>query len=61
MSNDNKDNKDNLSRNFGPTNFAVNNRISMFLLTIIIMFAGGYAYIAMPKESFQRSSFRQFM
>ncbi len=52
MSNDNLDKKDNISRNFGPTNFAVNNRISMFLLTLIITFAGIYAYMAMPKEAF---------
>jgi multidrug efflux pump len=47
-----QDNQNNLSRNFGPTNFAVNNSISMFLLTIIIVFAGGFSYNSMPKESF---------
>jgi multidrug efflux pump len=47
-----QDNQNNISRNFGPTNFAVNNRTSMFLLTIILVFAGAFSYNSMPKESF---------
>jgi multidrug efflux pump subunit AcrB len=47
-----QDNQNNISRNFGPTNFAVNNSISMFLLTIILVFAGAFSYNSMPKESF---------
>ena len=48
MSQDNKMS----SRKFGPTNFAVNNKISMFLLTMIITFLGFNSYNSMPKESF---------
>jgi multidrug efflux pump len=48
MSNENKSN----SRSFGPSNFAVNNKISMFLLTLIITYLGFNSYNSMPKESF---------
>ena len=39
-------------RSFGPSNFAVDNRTSMFLLTAIIFLFGLQAYNSMPKESF---------
>lgn len=48
----NTDNQEKKSRSFGPTNVAVNNSTSMFLLTLIILFAGAFSYLSMPKESF---------
>ncbi len=42
----------NITREFGLTTFAVNNRTSVFVLTAIILFSGIMAYMGMPKESF---------
>ena len=47
MSNDN-----NKQRSFGPTNFAVDNATSIIILAAIILFAGAWSYMTMPKESF---------
>ncbi|WCL80343.1 efflux RND transporter permease subunit [Saprospira sp. CCB-QB6] len=44
--------KKKLYRSFGPTNFAVDNAISMFLLTGIILLFGAQSYLTMPKEAF---------
>lgn len=44
--------KNQIFRYFGPTNFAVGNRTSIFLLTFIILLFGLQAYNSMPKESF---------
>lgn len=45
-------NKKKLYRRFAPTDFAVDNTISMFLLTAIIIFFGVQSYLTMPKEAF---------
>lgn len=47
MSNDNK-----IYRSFGPTNFAVDNSTSMFLLSAMLFIFGLQAYNTMPKEAF---------
>lgn len=44
--------KKKLYRSFGPSNFAVDNAISMFLLTGIIFLFGAQSYLTMPKEAF---------
>lgn len=48
MSQENK----NITREFGLTTFSVNNRTTVFILTLIIFGAGIAAYLGMPKESF---------
>jgi multidrug efflux pump len=45
-------NKKKLYRRFAPTDFAVDNTISMFLLTGIIILFGVQSYLTMPKEAF---------
>lgn len=44
--------KKKLYRSFGPSNFAVDNAISIFLLTGIIFLFGAQSYLTMPKEAF---------
>ena len=44
--------KKNIIREFGLTTLSVNNKTTVFVLTLIIFFAGIGAYIGMPKESF---------
>ena len=46
----NKDNK--VTKEFGLSSLAVNNRRTVFLLAILIAFAGIAAYVAMPSENF---------
>lgn len=42
----------NITRYFGLTNLALNNRTSIFILTILLTLTGAYSYYTMPKESF---------
>ncbi|GLR16862.1 efflux RND transporter permease subunit [Portibacter lacus] len=46
-------------RTFGLTNLAVNNKISVFLLTGMIFIFGIISYVGMPKESFPEITFPQ--
>ena len=46
-------------RTFGLTNLAVNNKISVFLLTAMIFLFGISSYVNMPKESFPEITFPQ--
>ncbi len=48
-----------LLRTFGLTNLAVDNKITVFLLTIMIFVFGILSYIGMPKESFPEITFPQ--
>lgn len=54
----NKDNKQKL-RTFGLTNLAVDNKISVFLFTAMILIFGIKSYTSMPKESFPEITFPQ--
>ena len=47
-----KDKKKGILKEFGLTNFALNNRTSVFVLTILIMALGIYSYQTLPKESY---------
>ncbi len=47
-----KDNKHKVQKEFGLSSLAVNNRRTVFLLAILIAFAGMAAYVAMPSENF---------
>lgn len=51
MSNNNP-NEQKIKREFGLTTWAVNNRTTVFFLTVIILFAGMMSYMGMPKEAF---------
>lgn len=52
-------NKKKLLRSFGLTNFAVNNKISVFLLTAMVFIFGINSYVNMPKESYPEVTFPQ--
>ena len=41
-----------LHRNFRATSFAVDNKTSIFLLTVMILMFGVRSYVTMPKEQF---------
>ncbi len=45
-------NNNQITRYFGLTNLALNNKISIFILTILLTLSGLYSYTTMPKESF---------
>jgi multidrug efflux pump len=47
-----KDNVSKLNREFSLSSLAINNRTTVFVLTIIIFISGMVAYINMPKENF---------
>ena len=49
---ENQNNKGNLVREFKLSSFSINNRTSVFILTIIIVIMGSLAYKNIPKESF---------
>ena len=40
------------NKQFGISNWAVDNRVTVYILTAIIVIAGVYAYITMPREDF---------
>lgn len=48
----NTEQKNNVTREFGITSWAVNNRTTVFFMTFIIVIAGLAGYITMPKEAF---------
>lgn len=48
----NTEQKNNVTREFGITSWAVNNRTTVFFMTFIIVVAGIAGYIMMPKEAF---------
>ncbi len=50
MANENEKNV--VDKEFGLTSFALRNRITVYVLTIIIVAAGVYSYITLPKENF---------
>jgi multidrug efflux pump len=41
-----------ITREFGLTNLALGNRMSVFLILILMTFTGIYSYVNMPKEAF---------
>lgn len=49
---ENQKTKENLVREFGLSSFSINNRTSVFILTIIIVIMGALSYVSIPKESF---------
>ena len=50
MANENEKNV--IDKEFGLTSFALRNRITVYVLTLIVVAAGVYSYITLPKENF---------
>ena len=50
MANENEKNV--VDKEFGLTSFALRNRITVYVLTLLIVAAGVYSYITLPKENF---------
>ncbi|MBO3698034.1 efflux RND transporter permease subunit [Roseivirga sp. E12] len=48
----NENDKNVVDKEFGLTSFALRNRITVYVLTLIIVAAGIYSYITLPKENF---------
>ena len=44
--------KNNLIKKFGPSTFSVNNRMTVYVLTVIVFIAGFMSYTSMPSEAF---------
>lgn len=52
--------QDNLNKEFKPTSWAIDNKVSIYVATIIIALAGILAYQSLPKEQFPEVVFPQF-
>ncbi|WP_142685576.1 efflux RND transporter permease subunit [Chitinophaga polysaccharea] len=52
--------QDNLHKEFKPTSWSIDNKVSVYVATIIIAFAGILSYINLPKEQFPEVVFPQF-
>ena len=50
----------NTEKQFGLTNMAVKNRITVYIFTVILIIAGTFAYQATPKEKFPEVTFPYF-
>jgi len=52
--------QDNLNKEFKPTSWAIDNKVSIYVATIIIALAGILSYMSLPKEQFPEVVFPQF-
>jgi multidrug efflux pump subunit AcrB len=52
--------QDNLNKEFKPTSWSIDNKVSVYVATIIIALAGILSYINLPKEQFPEVVFPQF-
>ncbi|MET6998647.1 efflux RND transporter permease subunit [Chitinophaga defluvii] len=52
--------QDNLNKEFKPTSWAIDNKVSIYVATIIIALAGILSYNSLPKEQFPEVVFPQF-
>jgi multidrug efflux pump len=52
--------KDNINKEFKPTSWAIDNKVSIYVATIILAFAGIMSYQSLPKEQFPEVVFPQF-
>ncbi|NIG52034.1 efflux RND transporter permease subunit [Chitinophaga sp. Cy-1792] len=53
--------KDNLIKEFKPTSWAIDNKVSIYVATLFIALAGILSYINLPKEQFPEVVFPQFI
>ncbi|MDT0555316.1 efflux RND transporter permease subunit [Patiriisocius hiemis] len=47
-----KKNSKNVDKEFGLSSWAINNKTTMYVLIVLILFLGGSAYFSMPRENF---------
>lgn len=52
--------QDNLNKEFKPTSWSIDNKVSIYVATIILAFAGIMSYMSLPKEQFPEVVFPQF-
>ena len=52
--------QDNLHKEFKPTSWSIDNKVSIYVVTVIIALAGILTYISLPKEQFPEVVFPQF-
>ncbi|MCW3461986.1 efflux RND transporter permease subunit [Chitinophaga nivalis] len=52
--------QDNLNKEFKPTSWSIDNKVSIYVATIIVALAGILSYINLPKEQFPEVVFPQF-
>lgn len=52
--------QDNLTKEFKPTSWSIDNKVSIYVVTFIIALAGIMAYQSLPKEQFPEVVFPQF-
>jgi multidrug efflux pump len=52
--------QDNLNKEFKPTSWAIDNKVSIYVATIIVALAGILSYNSLPKEQFPEVVFPQF-
>jgi multidrug efflux pump subunit AcrB len=52
--------QDNLNKEFKPTSWSIDNKVSIYVATIILAFAGVMSYLSLPKEQFPEVVFPQF-
>src|SRR6185312_14605894 len=50
-----------LEKEFKPSSWAINNKTSVYIMTIIITLAGIFAYNSLPKEQFPEVVFPQIL
>ena len=44
------------NKEFGISSWAVDNRVTVYILTLLIVITGVIAYVTMPREDFQKLS-----
>ncbi len=48
-----------IEKEFGPTSWAIDNKVSIYVATVIICLAGMFTYVSLPKENFPEVVFPQ--
>jgi multidrug efflux pump len=48
-------------KEFGPTSWAIDNKVSIYVATVIICLAGMFTYVSLPKENFPEVVFPQII
>jgi multidrug efflux pump len=50
-----------IEKEFGPTSWAIDNKVSIYVATVIICLAGMFTYVSLPKENFPEVVFPQII
>ena len=48
-----------IEKEFGPTSWAIDNKVSIYVATVIVCLAGMFTYVSLPKENFPEVVFPQ--